>query len=286
MVRNFETLHLKETHYINDKKDANSLESINVHMLSYSQVLGKWTATYFGRPHIIISIILAGQNRFKNPQGQAIVRNPNWVKITDLSTPTGNIHEQKISFDRYYILLDKTPLLLNILEMMFHDSFPGFYASNPEKIISIFEELKDALSSVCDNSLLAGLTFKLLSELASQLPKPEYPSILEKALDIIEKEYTINFFNRNLLAGKTGISVSLLGRLFKKYLNTTVNTYIENKRLSRAKHLLEFSNDPISVIAERCGYSSSNYFARTFKQNFNITPLEYRKTCDLRANFA
>ena len=286
MVRYFETLHLKETHYINDKKDLSIKDGIFVHMLSHSYVLDKWSATYLGKPYIIISIILSGQNRFKNPEGKSIVRNPNWVKITDLSNPLRNIHDTKVTFERYYILLDKTPVLSNLLEMMFYDSFPGFYASNPEKIIQIFEELKAPLSSKCDNTLLAGLTFKLLTEIASQLPKPEYPEILQKALDIVEEEYTSNILNRNLLAQKTGISVSLLGRLFMRYLNTTVNSYIEKKRLARAKHLLEFSTDPVSLIAERCGYSSSNYFARNFKQNFNITPLGYRKACDLRANFA
>ncbi|HBA48680.1 MAG TPA: hypothetical protein DCZ91_12955, partial [Lachnospiraceae bacterium] len=53
--------------------------------------------------------------------------------------------------------------------------------------------------------------------------------------------------------------------------------YISNYRIEKAKKMLLGGNDRIVDIAEKCGYTSANYFARVFKESEGMTPVEYRE---------
>lgn len=68
-----------------------------------------------------------------------------------------------------------------------------------------------------------------------------------------------------------------LGRLFKKETGCSFSEYLTQRRIQRAKLLLECSNDPISDIAARVGYNNIPYFNRQFKQAYGMTPSQCRK---------
>lgn len=55
--------------------------------------------------------------------------------------------------------------------------------------------------------------------------------------------------------------------------------YLENMRLKKARELLESSPLSISDIAMMVGYNDPNYFARSFKKVYDLTPREYRNIC-------
>jgi AraC-like DNA-binding protein len=54
------------------------------------------------------------------------------------------------------------------------------------------------------------------------------------------------------------------------------NKFIRNIRLKKAKELLKDDAISISSIAIDCGFSDPEYFARVFKQEFGVTPNEWR----------
>lgn len=83
------------------------------------------------------------------------------------------------------------------------------------------------------------------------------------SLDILSKKYFINKF--------------YLTRLFKKTYGITINSYINNKKITKAKELLRFSDLSINNISKECGFIDNNYFSRIFKQIESIAPNEYRK---------
>lgn len=49
-------------------------------------------------------------------------------------------------------------------------------------------------------------------------------------------------------------------------------------KLGHGLHLIQTSFDPIGLIAEQCGYTSQSRFTEKFKQLFDVTPSELRKT--------
>ena len=65
--------------------------------------------------------------------------------------------------------------------------------------------------------------------------------------------------------------------------NATGHTFIENiqnQKMKQASELLRNSTLPVSEISERSGFQSLNNFRKTFFRYFQMTPSEYRKTCD------
>jgi AraC-like DNA-binding protein len=53
---------------------------------------------------------------------------------------------------------------------------------------------------------------------------------------------------------------------------------IRNVKLNKGALLLEKSNLSISQIAYDCGFATAQYFAKSFKEKYNILPSEYRNT--------
>ena len=74
------------------------------------------------------------------------------------------------------------------------------------------------------------------------------------------------------------ISKNSLYRLFKEEFGVTVNEFILQKRLAKAKELLEKNRElTITEVAALCGFNDYNYFIRVFKKAVGTTPLKFKK---------
>lgn len=49
--------------------------------------------------------------------------------------------------------------------------------------------------------------------------------------------------------------------------------------MEKAKELMRTTNDSIAEISEKVGYASANTFTRSFKKIEQITPSQYRESC-------
>jgi len=65
--------------------------------------------------------------------------------------------------------------------------------------------------------------------------------------------------------------------MLAKKKDTTIMKIIRNKRIDKAKILLEVSDFSISKIAETVGIDDYNYFSKVFKSIAKVTPRNYRK---------
>lgn len=74
------------------------------------------------------------------------------------------------------------------------------------------------------------------------------------------------------------ISKSWIYRLFKDDLNTTPMRFISNIRVLHACDILLTTDANITEIAMKCGFSSTSYFGRIFKQVTGQTPSTFRKS--------
>ncbi len=79
------------------------------------------------------------------------------------------------------------------------------------------------------------------------------------------------------MARQCGLQRTQLNNLFQKLTGSTPMEYLFRIRMEQAKTLLRETDLKIIDIAFECGYSSSQYFANTFKQATGTTPTEYRK---------
>lgn len=81
-----------------------------------------------------------------------------------------------------------------------------------------------------------------------------------------------------LIARECGISVRYLHELFRD-TNQTLGQWIRDMRLEAAREDLRATRNPVSIaeICFRRGFADQAYFSRVFKQQFNMSPREYRQ---------
>ena len=79
------------------------------------------------------------------------------------------------------------------------------------------------------------------------------------------------------IAAQVNFSAAYLNVVFRTETGMTVKQYLIDRRITEAKRLLKEPSVRISEIAQRCGYSNSNYFAKAFKESTGMTPGEYRE---------
>ncbi len=79
------------------------------------------------------------------------------------------------------------------------------------------------------------------------------------------------------LTDVTHMSHSTLNRAFKKAAGCSPVEYQLQLKVKKACSLLITTNLSITMIAERVGFSDSNYLSRQFKKIMHMSPREYRK---------
>ena len=102
----------------------------------------------------------------------------------------------------------------------------------------------------------------------------------------IRLKQMLEWINKNIeknislpeLAKSANISARECQRIFKKYLQCRPVAYIQKQRILIAVQYLTMTDDPITDIALKCGFSSPSYFTSQFKNITGETPTEYRNT--------
>lgn len=79
------------------------------------------------------------------------------------------------------------------------------------------------------------------------------------------------------LASKVFLSRSQLYRKIKTLTGVSVNEFIRNVRLEKAKELIELGNDNITEISYKVGFSSPSYFTKCYKDKYGYLPTHNHK---------
>ncbi len=102
----------------------------------------------------------------------------------------------------------------------------------------------------------------------------------EKIVDKVSKYIDDNMdkmLKLEELASICNLSPGYFSRVFKKETGKTVITYINEKKVERAKKLLKESKDPIINISLDLGFDDCGYFIRVFKKITGLTPKAFRE---------
>ncbi len=152
------------------------------------------------------------------------------------------------------------------------------------------EELADNISSRGAESVSAqckvkSLLFASLAYCLDHLPEVDIETSwtrvqalesLSPALHIIEKQLEDPISNRDLAAA-CALSENHFIRQFRQIVGATPASYVQNKRIERAMHLLLQTTDSIDSIAARSGFSDRFYFSRAFRRVAGCPPATYRR---------
>jgi two-component system response regulator YesN len=72
------------------------------------------------------------------------------------------------------------------------------------------------------------------------------------------------------------MSASYVCTVFKRETGVTINGYLTEYRLEKAKKYLDGTLFSVSEISTKIGYKDNSYFGRIFRKQFGLTPNEYR----------
>ena len=274
----------KEDYLLNTAGFCPGQTGIRIHSFCHSLLLPDFRPNSALLPYILVSLILSGEDNYIDSDGDRILRKPGYFAISDLNQINQKTGRRRHPLERYFVLFHVNRFLRDLLDRIFPAGLPKGQAQDPARLKRCFEDIRKVLRKPgeTDNALLGAMGFRLLCEAAEQFsPHSDLPDSLNLALQFIDNRFCDPELTRTAVAEAAGISVVSLGNLFREHLHTTVNHYISGLRLEKAKLLLGQGKLPISELAAQCGFSSSCYFARVFKEKTGILPGDYRRKKNL-----
>ena len=209
-----------------------------------------------------------------------------------MTAETGQLHlfEDWQDIEGYCILFTEDyflPLFQN-KNILFELSYLDNLYTNPFLKIGNDTKLKlqpiiDLLYKEKSNEIIQALLFVLLKLIQSLYSNNETPFVSKHQM-VIFKQFknlvALNFNKKVALtnyANQLNITAHYLNSIVKSVCNKTASDIIKERILLEAKQLLQFSDYTITEITYKLGFEDSSYFARYFKKNTALAPLEFRK---------
>src|SRR5574344_2491126 len=132
-----------------------------------------------------------------------------------------------------------------------------------------------------DPLLYSALLFRLWGKTLPLFSKEEAGrqsnslTLVKMALAYVKAHYSEDL-SLSSFASALSISSSLLTKLFRNYLHDSPMDYVSSYRLSLAAERLKTSDESVKTIALSSGFRSANFFARSFKKKYGVSPKSYR----------
>ncbi len=101
--------------------------------------------------------------------------------------------------------------------------------------------------------------------------------LLEKAIAIVEENMSDETFDVERFAELMGLGRASLYRKLSAIVDQSPSLFIRSIRLKRAAQLLASGSVNVSEATEQVGISAVSHFGKIFRDEFGISPSEYRK---------
>jgi AraC family transcriptional regulator len=163
---------------------------------------------------------------------------------------------------------------------------PRFMTERDALMQGIFLTLREELETggigghLLVDSLKTTLVIHLLRNYCTTFPKlSSYSNGLSQAKLTLVTDYINTHLHQDLnlseIAAIAQMSPYYFLRLFKQSMGITPHQYILQRRIERAKYLLQHSQLSIADIAVRVGFCDQSHLTRCFKRIFGITPKQF-----------
>lgn len=130
--------------------------------------------------------------------------------------------------------------------------------------------------AVASNTAMLLVHFRrAILDKAANTMKAEKKEMMDKVLDHIEKHYREKLTLAEV-AHKFYVSESTISQTFRKKMGVSFYRWVTQRRLIAAKTLIE-EGRAMEQVAELVGFSDYSSFFRAFKQEYGISPRQYRK---------
>lgn len=162
----------------------------------------------------------------------------------------------------------------------------GVTPENPIIHISLYNELQSIVEKIfaLSNELsfsskisITALIYEFFSVLVQNSDNIKRNDPIKSALKIIDYNYSSQI-SVEQIAESLALNTSYFSRIFANQVGISPKQYLLNKRIERAKELLEMEEVSIGEVATSIGYEDQLYFSRIFKKHVGVSPNEYKKS--------
>lgn len=99
---------------------------------------------------------------------------------------------------------------------------------------------------------------------------------LGDVISVLENNYT-EHWTISRISRIASMAPSTLLPVFRRVTGYSPIDYLIRVRLEKGAELLLQTVLPVSEVAQKCGFTDSNYFSRQFRKRYNLSPKEYRE---------
>lgn len=149
------------------------------------------------------------------------------------------------------------------------------------RLTDIYEKKEEGYEFTI-RSLLSELWYSLYKDVSSLIPMKEAGNHADSTRILTMMKYIQDHFSEKItierIAGSVNISVRECSRCFQNKIGMSPGKYLNDYRIRSAAELLLTTEDSITEVAEKCGFSSGSYFGKSFFKMIGCTPKEYRRS--------
>lgn len=162
--------------------------------------------------------------------------------------------------------------LCTTLLQLFHNALP--YAKTSD-----FQKAAEEIYSLRYFKDICIVIESFLNEVIKQMELDNHSP--KHAIHLIE-QYIHTHYKEDLslttLANIVYLSPKYISSMFVQVTGSSLNKYIKNVRMDKAKELLLTTNMKIADICQEVGYSYVSYFCRIFQEEYGMSPERFRQT--------
>lgn len=223
--------------------------------------------TLFSCIFIFQTILFLKNNLFSRFQNKIQKLMMFLLYITTLFFIVNNLYLNSIVINKYTFLT----FIILLTYYCFNNTL-SYLIQAKDKVLSNYPKIEDNLDTQITNN----------TKYSKSRIDIEKLTRIEENLSIINDDFYYDpCLDLKKLANTLNVSPYEMSYFFSTNLNVNFNQFVNKKRVIEAKRLLidkSYTNIAIKDIGIEVGFSSASSFYRAFKENFNITPSQWRES--------
>ncbi|NLD49655.1 MAG: response regulator [Clostridiaceae bacterium] len=146
----------------------------------------------------------------------------------------------------------------------------------PKNQLNIIDEIQSK-SSIDEMEDWIKDIYKYTLDAIKKSKNSKASKLIEEVKTYIKENYQNSDLSIDEIAKNLFVNYAHLCFIFRRDTGTTINDYLTEIRINKAKELFDGGNYLIHNVAGRVGYADANYFGKCFKKYYGLAPSKYLK---------
>lgn len=108
----------------------------------------------------------------------------------------------------------------------------------------------------------------------------EDKEFINRLVEVIHAQLALEDIDMNHIAAAMSMTPKQLRTSVMSITGLTPVAYILQVRLNYARHIISSEDTSLTQIAAKCGFQNLSHFSKAFKQQFGVSPTQFRKNLD------